>query len=199
MKTLQIWHSSSLILPLRHIIWFSCELDCIRFHRGFISDDMLCTCVDRTEKLLLCVRPAGVRPCPDWLLPSPGERKLFSFPFSFPFLHSLSLNCTCLMSWHLFFQSFSPHTHTPSLPLHARSCFFLCLFFFLIQCSSCWHSQCSRRDWGKVPSFAIKKQFLPQYFTFSVLTFTVPYSMPRVWDMQEKKNIVAGLTMERIK
>lgn len=126
MKTLQIWHSSSLILPLRHIIWFSCELDCIRFHRGFISDDMLCTCVDRTEKLLLCVRPAGVRPCPDWLLPSPGERKLFSFPFSFPFLHSLSLNCTCLMSWHLFFQSFSPHTHTlhhfPSMPALAFSC-----------------------------------------------------------------------------
>lgn len=32
---------------LRHIICFSCELDCIRFHRGFISDDMLRMCVDR--------------------------------------------------------------------------------------------------------------------------------------------------------
>lgn len=58
------------------------------------------------------------------------ERKNFPFPiFSYPFLHSLSLNRTRLMSWHLFFQFFyHPHkTHThhhfSSMAALASSCF----------------------------------------------------------------------------
>lgn len=79
--------------------------------------------------------------------------KLFFFPFSSPCLHFPALNCTCLMSWRLFFQfGYNPPPHPvllhsifPSMPALA----FSSLFFFFIQCSSFRHSQCSRRGLRK--------------------------------------------------
>ncbi len=183
---------------LHHIICFPCEVDCIRFHRGFITDDMLCTRVDRTENCCSAWGQQGTV-MPRLTASKPRREKLF-FPFFFS-LSSLSVSQLYmfneLASFLSVFISSLPDSSTPSLYLHARTRFFLFLFFFSIQCSSCWHSQRSRRDWGKVPSFAIKKHFLPQYFTFLVLTFTVPYSMPRVWSMRGEKNYIAvEVTME---
>lgn len=120
---------------LRHIICFSCELDCIHFHRGFISDDMLRMCVDRIGGCCSAWGPLSMA-IPS-LSASKPRRKTFSPPPLF-FFCFMALNCTCLMSWHLFFQFTPPPLHFgfPSF-LHSL---FLFLFFFFIQSSSCWHS-----------------------------------------------------------
>lgn len=153
---------------LCHIICFCCELDSIRFHRGLISDDMLCTHVDRTEG---CYSAWGQQGAAMPMLPAskPRREKLF-FPFFLP-LSSLPVSQPYMFNELASFLSVfvlkepthtcvRAHSPTSSLYFHARTCFFLSLFFFFFQCSSCWHSQCSRRDWGTAPSFAIKKHFL---------------------------------------
>lgn len=71
----------------------------------------------------LCRRPDGEQPLPERLSPSLGmknkkqlktrgrkkKKKNLSFsPCLIPPLHSPTLDCTCLMSWHLVFQFSSP-------------------------------------------------------------------------------------------
>jgi len=125
--------------------------------------------------LLLCMRQNVAMPeLPTYL--SPQEKNVF--PISYSFLYSVSLNCTCLMSWRLFFQFYNtPYSSTPSFFPCLQSLLSVSLFFF-IQCSSCWHSQRTRRDGGKEPFFAMK------YFTFLLPTLTVPATNPRIWSMQ---------------
>lgn len=110
------------------------------------------------KEALLCMWPTGYGVAQTRCFQS-QQREKKTRPLSYPFLHSLSLNCTCLMSWHLFFRSLPPpHPPPPPLSLHAHTCFFLLLFlFFLSNVFSCWHSRCSGGDEGKRPRFAIKK------------------------------------------
>lgn len=51
------------------------------------------------------------------------RKKIHSFFFQFliPSLRSPSLDCACLMSWHLVFHFSSPHSSTPALPLRAHT------------------------------------------------------------------------------
>lgn len=100
---------------------------------------------------------------------------------SHPLLHSLSLNCTWLMSWHLFFQ-FSQPPHSSTSPPYPRLLFLLCLFilhpvYFLLAFTML------QKGLRKRTMLCYQETFFgPQHFTF-----TVPYSIPRVWDRQGQK------------
>lgn len=96
---------------------------------------MTCCVLMLTERRIVALHAANrVQPCPDRLLPSPGERKKCkSFPL-FLCLSSLPVSQLYMFNELASFLSvFIPST--PSLPLHAHTRFFLFLFFFFIQCS----------------------------------------------------------------
>lgn len=119
----------------------------------------------------LCGRPMGSRLCRSgWVQASAWKifqktakkigrkekRKSSFIQFLIHSLHSPSLDCACLMSWHLVFHFCSPHSCTPALPLRAHTGSSSPLLFFSVQCSSRWRSQCfekgPRRGEKKGPS-----------------------------------------------
>lgn len=136
---------------------------------------MTCCVLMLTEGRIVALHAANwVQPCPDWLLPSQGEsREKVFFPFSHPFLLSLSLNCACVMSWHLFFQFLYPlfHSSTLSLPVHAHT--FSCFSF---SSSNVLPAGIHNAPDGRKEMFCYQETFFsPQYFTFNV-----QYSMPKI-------------------
>lgn len=121
----------------------------------------------RDGESLLCTRPTGWQPCQsDWSQAS-EKRKKKSFP---RFLSLPSLPISQLYMFNELASCLSvfipppPRSSTPSLPLRAHTCFFLRLLFFSIQCSSCWHSQCSEKRTKEKDQAAIKKLFLTAAF-----------------------------------
>lgn len=94
-----------------------------------------CVLVLAERRIVALHEPNRVRPCPDWLLLSPGvKKKTFLFPFLSPFF---TLNCTCLMSWHLLYSFYThlllSNTSLPCpLSLFLVSLFLLHPMFFLL-------------------------------------------------------------------
>lgn len=118
---------------LNLLIYFSCELECSHFHRGFISDDMLCTHVDRAKNCCSACGQQGTA-LPRLAASKPRrEKKIKIFPLFLP-LSSLPVSQLYMFNELASFLSvFIPST--PSLPRHAHTRSFLFLFFFFIQCS----------------------------------------------------------------
>lgn len=98
---------------------------------------MTCCVLVLTEQRVVALHEANrVRPCPGWLFLSPGEKN-FSFHFPYPFLHSLFLKSTCLMSWHLSFSFYisprlPPILYSITFPPCPNLLFLLHPMFFLL-------------------------------------------------------------------
>lgn len=146
-----------------------------------------CSVLVLTEQRVVALHGADrVRPCPCLLLPSPGEKislSLFQTPFFTP-----SLNRTCLMSWHLFFQFLyntpsppflllpqPPLHHFPFMPALEFSCFSFSSSSNVLPAGI--HNAPEGTEEHYHPLLS-RNSF--SHRIVHILTFTVPHSLPRI-------------------